>query len=336
MKNKKLIGYCFTRSLGDMTAEDIRVLDGVNIAFGLIKNGEVYWKEKNGKRDIARIKEINPKLKIVLSVGGWAADGFSQAAETQEGRAKFAESAARLTEEYGFDGIDIDWEYPCSDKAGIRAIPGDKENFTLMLKALRGRLDAFTEYKILSIATGALGFYVEHTQMKEVADILDYVQLMTYDLYGEWDSVTGHHAGLYSGAGEGPSSDAAVRLFVSAGVPYEKLVMGAAFYSREWKGVRNSKPGSPAEKGGQTHSYDTIVKYLETGEKNYTKMWDDEAKAAYLYNGNQFVSYEDERALQYKAEYVKEKNMYGMMYWEYGLDKTCSLTRLIRKQLDES
>lgn len=335
MKSKKLIGYCFTDSLGDMKAEDVRALDGVNIAFGLIEKGEIYWKEKNGKINIARLKEINPKLKIVLSVGGWAADGFSQAAETQEGRTRFTESAARLTEEYGFDGIDIDWEYPCSDKSGIRAIPEDKRNFTLLLKALRSRLDTFGEYKLLSIAAGALSSYVEHTQMKEVAGILDYVQLMTYDLYGEWDSVTGHHAGLYSGAGEGASSDAAVRLFASAGVPFEKLVMGAAFYSREWKGVQNSKPGSPAKKGGQTHTYDTIVKYLETGKKNYTKMWDDKAKAAYLYNGNQFVSYEDERALQYKAEYVKEKNMYGMMYWEYSLDKTCSLTQLLRKQLDK-
>ncbi|NLL77337.1 MAG: chitinase [Clostridiales bacterium] len=335
MRSKKLIGYCFTKNLKEMREADIRALDGVNVAFGTIKNGKVHWNERRGKKDIARIRAINPAIKIVLSVGGWEADGFSQAAETEENRKKFAQSAAEITKEYGFDGIDIDWEYPCSDKAGIRAIPEDKENFTLLLREIRNELNKFSEYKILSIAAGALKSYVDNTQMKEVAGILDYVQLMTYDLYGEWDEVTGHHAGLYSSVEGGASSDNAIRLFAAAGVPYEKLVMGAAFYSREWKDVKEAKPGSHAGKAGKTHSYDKILKYLETGEKKYIKMWDDKAKAAYLYNGSDFVSYEDEHALQTKAEYVKEKNMYGIMYWEYGLDRTYRLTHFLREQLDK-
>lgn len=336
MKTKKLIAYCFTTNVKTMNEEDIKALDGVNIAFGLIdKKGEIYWKERSGKRDIARIKKINPAIKVILSVGGWAKDGFSQAAETEEGRRKFAESAARITEEYGFDGIDIDWEYPGSSKAGIRSIPEDKENFTLLLKEIRSRLNLFNEYKTLSIAAGALKSYIKNTQMKEVAGILDYVQLMTYDLYGEWDTVTGHHAALYPSAGGAANSDEIIRLFAEAGVPYEKLVMGAAFYSREWKKVKGAAPGSPAGKSGRAHSYDKILKYLETGEKKYIKMWDDNAKAAYLYNGSDFVSYEDERALQYKAEYVRENNMYGVMYWEYGQDKTCRLTRFLRENLDK-
>lgn len=335
MRERKLIGYCFTDTLGKMKKEDIEALDGVNIAFGLIKNGEAYWKEKTGKQDIARMRQMNPDIKVMLSIGGWEADGFSQAAETKEGRKLFAASAVKLAEEYGFDGIDIDWEYPCSDKAGIRAIPEDKENFTLLLQELRDHLNRMEGYRTLSIAAGALKSYVENTHMKEVSELLDYVQLMTYDLYGGWDVVSGHHAGLYAPESGGVCSHEAVEFFAEAGVPYEKMVMGAAFYSRGWIGVKEAKAGSPVSGSGDIYSYSEICHLLETGKKKFEKLWDDKAKAAYLYNGSDFVSYEDERALEYKAEYVQDKNMYGMMYWEYGLDKTFTLTRFLRKCLDK-
>lgn len=331
MKEQKLIAYCLTDNLKTMKEKDVRVLDFIHVAFGLIKDGEVYWKEESGIEDISHIRKINPEIKIVLSIGGWEADGFSQAAETADGRNKWAESVVRLVEKYGFDGVDVDWEYPCSDKAGIRAISQDKENFTLLLETMRERLE---DSKTLSIAAGALKSYLENTQMEKAAKFLDYVQLMTYDLCGEWDGVTGHHAGLYS-YGEGtPNSDEIIRLFAQAGVPYEKMVMGAAFYSRGWKGVEGGKPGSPAAEIADVLSYGDIIKELETGQSDYRKYWDEDAKAAYLYNGSEFVTYEDARALQYKVKYVKEQEMFGLMYWEYGQDKTGRLTQFLRDQLD--
>lgn len=334
MAGRKLIAYCLTENLSIMQEKDIKVLDIINISFGLIADGEVYWKEERGREDISRIRSIHPGIKLVLSIGGWEADGFSQAAETKEGRIKFAESVVRITREYGFDGIDVDWEYPCSDKAGIRTIPEDKENFTLLLRELQKQLSVFEDYKTLSIAAGALKTYIAGTNMKEAAEVLDYIQLMTYDLCGEWDRVTGHHAALYN-YGEGtPSSDEIIRLFIKEGVPSEKIVMGAAFYSRGWKNVSEIRPGSIAEHSEIPFSYDAIVKNLETGEGNYRKFWDDNAKAAYLSNGTDFITYEDGRALQYKAKYVKENNMYGIMYWEYGQDKTYRLTGFLREQLD--
>lgn len=334
MAARKLIAYCLTENLSMMQERDIRVLDSINISFGLIHDGEVYWKEEQGKEDMERIRLINPQIQLVLSIGGWEAEGFSQAAETEEGRVRFAKSVMRLTREYGFDGIDVDWEYPCSDKAGIRMIPEDKENFTLLLRELRKQLSVLEEYKTLSIAAGALKTYLAGTNMKEVAEVLDYVQIMTYDLCGEWDRVTGHHAALFPYGEGAPSSDEIIRLFIEAGVPREKIVMGAAFYSRGWKNVSGVRPGSSAEQPEIPYSYDAIVRNLETGEGNYRKFWDDDAKAAYLSNGTDFITYEDGRALQYKARYVKKNNMYGMMYWEYGQDKTYRLTGFLREQLD--
>lgn len=334
MERKKLIAYCLTKNLGGMKEEDIKALDSIHIAFGLIRDGRVYWSETHGAEDIARIRRIHPGIKVVLSVGGWEADGFSQAAETEEGRIVWAQSAVELVEKYGFDGIDVDWEYPCSEKAGIRAIPEDKENFTLLLQEMRRQLSEFVEYKTLSIAAGALKSYIADTDMREVAKELDYVQLMTYDLCGGWDTVTGHHAALYPYGNGAANSDEIIRLFVMEGVPMEKLVMGAAFYSREWTGVKSEKPGSPVESAKDTRSYDQLLGLLEKGEKNYKKYWDEDAKAAYLYNGDIFVSYEDEKALSCKTDYVKDKDMYGIMYWEYGQDGTHTLTGYLREQLD--
>lgn len=99
------------------------------------------WDGSGAKEALAQIRGVNPGIKILLSVGGWGADGFSQGSRTAQNREKMAQSAAELVKEYGLDGIDIDWEYPCSSLAGIASDPGDKENFTLLLKAVREGLE---------------------------------------------------------------------------------------------------------------------------------------------------------------------------------------------------
>ena len=109
---KKVIGYVSTKDLGTLKEQDIKNLDVINIAFGLIERHRVVWDSCGNEEYLPKIREINPDIKIVLSVGGWGADGFSQAARTEEGRALFAVSAVSLVETYGLDGIDLDWEYP--------------------------------------------------------------------------------------------------------------------------------------------------------------------------------------------------------------------------------
>ena len=137
---KRIIGYVNTADLNHMREEDVRALTVINIAFGLIRDGEVVWDAKDARDGIVSIRKSNPELKIVLSVGGWGADGFSQAARTKEGRERFAASALAIVKEYGLDGIDIDWEYPGTSLAGIASDRSDKENYTLLLAELRKTL----------------------------------------------------------------------------------------------------------------------------------------------------------------------------------------------------
>ncbi|MFQ9394229.1 MAG: glycoside hydrolase family 18 protein [Lachnospiraceae bacterium] len=228
---KKVIGYVSTKDLGTLKEQDIKNLDVINIAFGLIERHRVVWDSCGNEEYLPKIREINPDIKIVLSVGGWGADGFSQAARSEEGRALFAVSAVSLVETYGLDGIDIDWEYPGTSLAGIGSHVNDKENYTLLLKALRESLNHMEGEKSLSVAVGGDVYFALQTDMKAASKYLDYVQLMTYDLQGGFQKVTGHHAALYHSEGNllDVCVDKAVKAFHEAGVPMEKLILGVPF-----------------------------------------------------------------------------------------------------------
>lgn len=339
MSRKKVIGYVGKNDLDIITTKDIEALDVINIAFAHIKNDEVVYEETGKENHLKRIKEINPNCKIVLSVGGWGAGGFSEAASTEIGRRKIAKSSLELIKKYNIDGVDLDWEYPCIGIAGIGASPNDKENFTLLLKEIRETLDNANKEYLLTIAAGGDSYYTRCTNMSEAQQYLDYVQLMTYDLRGGFTVSTGHHTNLYSNMADlSPVSvDFAVNCFKQAGVPEEKIIVGVAFYSRMWKQVHNDNNGlmqMAGTTGGYGPSYSDIKKdYIN--KNGFVKYWDDEAKAPYLFNGDTFISYDDEDSVKEKADYVKKNNLGGLMYWEYCLDETFTLTEVLRKELDK-
>lgn len=334
-KRPVLLGYVNTKDLAIVSEEDIRALDGINIAFAHVINDACVWQSDGAKEAMARIRTINPELKFILSVGGWSAGGFSEAASTKEGRLTFARSAAKLALDFDLDGIDIDWEYPSISMAGIKADLADKENFTLYLQAIRDELDLLPgRRRILSIAAGGDAYFCRNTEMDKVAKILDYVQIMTYDLRGGYTHATGHHTNM-----ETPRVDyydvsvrTGVEAFVKAGVPKEKIIIGSAFYARTWRGVPNVDNGylqyaETVGTGGP--SYDELVdEYID--KNGYIRHWDESAKAPWLFNGDTFMSYDDPMSLSYKVSYLKEEGLLGIMYWEYGHTKKHSLTQVIR------
>ena len=173
------IGYITNPKMPDVTQDDVSKLTHINLAFGLVKDGLLDTHQLTNIGCIEQFRRWNPAVKIVLSVGGWGAGGFSTMAMTDAGRRAFAASCLDYVNAHGLDGIDIDWEYPCSDSAGIDADPRDRENYTALLQALR---DALGQNRIVSLAAGAGDYFVRDTEMDKVAEIVDYVQLMTYDM----------------------------------------------------------------------------------------------------------------------------------------------------------
>lgn len=336
---KKLIGYVTTEHLPWLKPEDVKALDVINIAFGTVKENRIDWACMEAAESMEIVRAINPELKIILSVGGWGCGGFSEMASTEAGRKEFAQSAKYMVEKFRLDGVDLDWEYPCIGVAGIGAAPEDKENFTLLLREIREFLDTIDgEKKILSIAAGGDTYYIRCTEIAKVAEIVDYIQLMSYDLRGGFCVQSGHHTNLYTYLGDlsEASADYMLKALKDAGVPAEKLVMGAAFYSRMWKGVpdKNNGLAQMAETtGGFGPGYGELKKdYIN--KNGYIRYWDPEAKAPYLFNGDTFISYEDPESIAYKADYVKQNRLAGIMYWEYGCDTSWSLNGCIREHLD--
>jgi len=291
-----VIGYVY----GTPSTINAAKLTHANYAFAYILNGEVFVLNGQDLSKLLSFKSSNPNLKVILSVGGWGADGFSDAAYSESSRNTFANSCLDVISTYNLDGIDLDWEYPVSGACElIKCRAEDKQNFTFLLQTIRNKIG---RSKILSIAVGADQFYVNNTEMSKIANICDYINLMTYD-FG-YDT---HNANLYptsSGYGSGLSCDESVNIFIIAGVPASKINLGIPFFGLY---------------GYKYLSCETLVNnYIN--KNDWTRYWDNQAKAAYLKNNSSFITYEDEESISYKTNYIKLKGLGGAMFWEYNQD----------------
>jgi chitinase len=336
-----LTAYAIDDTLPGIGSDDARMLTHLNIAFGLVENGKVSVDHLKHLGCLQAIRSHNPELRILLSIGGWGAGGFSEAAGSQEGRAMFVRSALDLVVRHGLDGLDLDWEYPCYGQGGIVSSPSDKRNFSLLIEDLRNELDLLGDAHgcryLLTIAAGADQYYLDGTEMARVQQALDWVQLMTYDMRGGFQTLTGHHTNLYTPTGDlfRISLDASVRMFVEAGVPREKLVVGAAFYARRWTDAPSRNHGlhqMTVSFGTYGPPHDELVEAC-IGKNGFVRHWDDEAKAAWLFDGSTFISYDDEESLRHKCRYIAERKLAGIMFWELGHDRKRILLGALHHEL---
>ena len=331
---KIIVGYVpGFRGVLDQLSIDASKLTHINYAFVNVQDSMAWLTNRETDtvnfRILNQLKEVNPDLKILISIGGWSWSGnFSDAVLTPESRSKFAKTSVEIVADHDLDGVDIDWEYPgqIGDNNVFR--PEDKQNYTLMFEALRKELDKLSEvtgkYYELTTAVGANNKYIEHTEMDKAVKYLDYVNLMTYDFYTSGDSA-GHHSNLYPPEDyeKDASAHKTVRLFLEAGVPAEKLVLGVPFYGRSWimrsaeKHGINMPVAGRARGGGYTYLKDSLV-----DQNGLVRYWDENAKAPYLFNSetNQLVTYDDEESVKLKCEYVLDKHLAGMMFWQYASD----------------
>ncbi len=345
--NKVVIGYVggFRGIIKNVDQIEVKKLTHINYAFVDIKNNRA-WLHREATdtinfRRLVTLKKQNPALKILISIGGWTWSGkFSDAVLSDTARHGFAASAVAIIGKFNLDGIDIDWEYPARKGLdGNIYRPEDQQNYTLMFKELRRQLDSLQQQThkkyLLTTAVGAFKGFVDHTEMRDVQQYLDYINLMTYD-YSAGKSAS-HHTALYASKFYVAHNNAneAVTLFVAAGVPVNKLVMGVAFYGRTSilepgaKGLGDSV--STRAKGyGYTIIKDSILKL--PGFKVYR---DRHAKADYIYNlaTRQFITLDDEWSVKKKVKYVKSKKMAGVMFWEYADDPKGYLLGTIDKTI---
>lgn len=283
----------------------------------------------NGPRDsvniasLVSLKKTHPNLKILVSLGGWGGcKTCSEAFSTAEGRHEFAISTREILEQFGADGIDLDWEYPAVEGyPGHPFSPEDRGHFTLLLKELRETLGRRYE---LSFAAGGFTRCLQNSiDWKGVEPYVDRINVMTYDLVNGNSTVTGHLTPLYSTPRQAESVDEAVRFLDSAGIPGRKIVIGAAFYARTWEHVEGTNHGLFESGAFKTYvRFKDFDRVLDTTQ-GYVQYWDSTAKAAYCYNAEQkiFATFDDIRSVSLKTEYVLKHHLGGIMFWELSGDK---------------
>jgi chitinase len=369
-QERKIVGYYFPRDDGGQagtqgfTPQMVRgdLLTHINYAFANIRAGEVVignpaldLGEKNHLGQITALRKTWPHLKVLMSVGGWTWSGeFSNVALDPAARKKFADSAVRLVRTTGIDGIDIDWEFPVAggEEANARR-PQDRENFTLLLQALREALDtagtADGRHYLLTAALGNNALYLQNIEAAKVARILDWGNLMSYDFAGHWDSYAGHNAPLYNdpatrrpGASPAFNIASVVELFITAGFPADRLVLGMPFYAYSWRSCGAAHHGQQQDCSGKGSgtlepgvlSFHDVTQRL-VNRDGFVRYWNDTAKVPFLFNvaSKEFVSYDDAESFGYKITYLKQRGLAGAMYWELSGDPQAVLQGQVAHQL---
>jgi chitinase len=254
-------------------------------------------------------------------------------------------------ENYGLDGIDIDWEHPVTGgKDGDHKQPRDKENFVLLLKQLRLDINTLQRERpfLLTIASTGYRNHLNDLSVKEMAEVLDWFNLMGYDFNEMQPNRTSHHSSLFSwpttpildaDAVKFANSDAAVQWYLDHGVPPGKIVLGLPFYGQVWANVSHAHHGLFEPFGGTRPGEDGTLSFREIEKKylpTYTRYWDDQAKVPWLYNQKTkiMVSYEDQESIAVKGHYVTQKQLGGIMFWDLGQDdRKGTLLKAVNKAL---
>ncbi|KAL4240167.1 hypothetical protein ACF0H5_000961 [Mactra antiquata] len=329
--------------LGKFTPENIdpKLCTHIIYAFAKVTNSEIKTIEWNDQKMFQKLRDMklsNPELKSLIAVGGWNAGSaeFTTMVDTALNRQKFITSVIEFLQEYGFDGLDLDWEYP-AQRGGK---PSDRDNFARLIQELK---EAFLPHQYLLTAAVPAG----KTNVDAGYNVplmgrhMDFINLMSYDLHGSWEKTTGMNSPLYpsshdSAAQRQLNMNWAADYWAKQGIPKHKLVIGMATYGRSFTLASPSDKdvGAPAKGPGRAGqytrergflSYYEICKMVESGHG--IDRWDNEQKVPYYSIGRLWVGYDNVKSITVKSQWLMKEGYGGAMIWALDLDdfgKSCS------------
>ncbi|CAG0886951.1 unnamed protein product, partial [Cyprideis torosa] len=323
------------------------------------------WRPGNGKFEVT---DIDPYLctHVVYGFAGLAKDGSNKMisldpyldlkenwgkgyfssfnamkdmASSAESRTTFVNSAIDFVERYGFDGLDVDWEYP----AFRGGAPEDYENFILLLSELRAAFDL--KGKMITAAVSAGAEKIGHSyNVKEVNRLLDYINLMTYDFYGAWNTYIHHNAPLLPHPFDAINNNTyynvidAVEVWLEAGVDPKKMTLGMPVYGRGYlldnansleiyAAAPNPSDAGPYTRQAGTLGYNEICELAMDPTRGFTRYWNDDIKAPFAtykqqWGGNKvnLISYDDAESLSWKLAVIDQYGLAGGMVWSIDTD----------------
>ncbi|CAL1711226.1 unnamed protein product [Somion occarium] len=267
------------------------------------------------------LKMKNRNLKITLSVGGWT---YSQSGHfnfvTDAGkRTTFVNSAVQLIKDYGFDGLDLDFEYPSNAAQG--------QGFADLLTSLRTAFDNLAKSNgdttpyLLTAAVSAGAENYANLVIPQMDKALDYWNLMAYDYAGSWLTFADNQANLFGGSRTGVSTDQAIKFYLARGATASKITMGIPLYGRAFEATAGL--GQPYNGIGPGTIEAGVYSYTAlplAGAQVFENMTD---VTSYSYDSakKELVSYDTPHIATTKAQYVATNNLAGSMFWDLSTDK---------------
>lgn len=330
----------------------------LNYGFAVVTSAGIVETHDTGKGP-ALMKELAKRTKEagvinMLSVGGYTNSQVcaERCNEPEENQVKVFEAATATPQrverlassivdymiQWGFDGVDIDWEYPSTEKQAAQ--------YTQLIKSLRAKLDALglknDRYYQLSSAVTANHNNIKYTNPAETAPLLDSVNVMSYDYHGAFDAITGHNSPLYANSLDSDKKfniDSTMKEYNQTwGIPKNKLMVGLSWYGRAWDFVSANEniAGLPglfnSGRAGVKGQWDDKNEFTGTNpyrklkqmalDKQFQRYWDAQAHVPYLYNASaqEFYTYDDTDSIREKVNYIEREGYGGAIIWDLSGD----------------
>ncbi|EWC46483.1 hypothetical protein DRE_04206 [Drechslerella stenobrocha 248] len=283
---------------------------------------------------VTNLKKRSPKLKVYIAVGGWAFNDpgptrntFSKMASTPANRNAFIQSVISFMRTYGFDGVDLDWEYPAADDRG--GSPPDTRNYILLVREMKQAFSTATAGWGITIAIPASFWYLQHFDLALMQNYIDWFNLMSYDYVGVWDAKnkwTGPYVGAHTNL---TMTQQAVELLWRSNVSGDKINMGLGYYGRSFtlKNKNCAQPGCEFMRGGRPGVCSEASGVLMNMEiqsiqrsRDLKPTFDKVAGVKYLSWDDQWVSFDDAESIAFKKHWAAARCIGGLMVWALDQD----------------
>ncbi|HKD36239.1 MAG TPA: glycoside hydrolase family 18 protein [Pirellulales bacterium] len=262
-------------------------------------------------------------VKVIVSLGGWGWDKqFTAIVGRQESLDRFNDAVIAIVNEYDYDGVDVDWEYPDN--------PAKAVGFDKLCRRLRGELGSLGKKKgrrmVETMAASANPSTLKSVENSTLLDTMDWINVMTYDYAGDWSSQAGHHSPLFASSkqtGTAYSTELSMKAFVKRGIPASRLAVGLPLYGRTFAVSQpyarlNKSSRRPAVRGGSYRNIDKLI-----NEKGWVRTWDDETKNPWAIapDGSAVIAYDDIESLSVKTEWAMKQSFRGVFFWQISDDQ---------------